>query len=40
MLKHPITKVKAGLEWFLFQSGVCSSNHFESGGFIRSDKGV
>ncbi len=37
---HPIHQSKAGLEWFLFKSGVCASNHFESGGFIRSDKGV
>ena len=36
----------AGIEWFLFNTGICkhynagASNHFESGGFIRSKAGI
>ncbi|RUW26913.1 MULTISPECIES: choline dehydrogenase [unclassified Mesorhizobium] len=44
--KEPITlngkmglfsKALIGAEWFLFKRGLSVSNHFESGGFIRSD---
>jgi choline dehydrogenase len=47
--KEPITlyaavsslaKAKIGLEWMLFQTGLGATNHFESGGFIRSEAGV
>jgi choline dehydrogenase len=31
---------RIGLEWLLFRKGVGASNHFESGGFIRSAAGV
>ena len=30
----------AGTQWFLFKSGTCASNHFESCGFVKSDPGV
>ena len=29
-----------GLEWLLFRKGTASSNHFEAGGFIRSNDDV
>jgi choline dehydrogenase len=29
-----------GVEWLLFRSGLGATNHFESGGFIRSRAGV
>lgn len=37
---NPLTKAKIGLEWVLFQTGLGATNHFESGGFIRSEAGV
>lgn len=37
---NPLAKGKIGAEWLLFQSGLGASNHFESGGFIRSEAGV
>lgn len=37
---NPLVKAKIGLEWLLFQKGLGATNHFESGGFIRSDAGV
>jgi len=37
---RPLNKLKIGLEWLLFRSGLGATNHFEAGGFIRSDKGV
>jgi choline dehydrogenase len=36
----PLNKLKIGLEWLLFSSGLGATNHFESGGFIRSEAGV
>lgn len=33
-------RVAAGLEWFTSGGGICASNQFETGAFIRSDKGV
>ncbi len=47
--KEPITlysamgalaKLKIGIQWLLFGTGLGGTNHFESGGFIRSDAGV
>lgn len=47
--KEPITlngkmglwgKAMIGLRWLLFKDGLGASNHFEAGGFIRSDKGL
>ena len=37
---NPLVKAKIGLQWLLFQSGLGATNHFESGGFIRSEAGV
>lgn len=37
---NPLVKAKIGLEWLLFQKGLGATNHFESGGFIRSEPGV
>jgi choline dehydrogenase len=31
---------KIGVEWLLFRTGLGATNHFESGGFIRSRAGV
>ncbi|HET7328110.1 MAG TPA: choline dehydrogenase [Nocardioidaceae bacterium] len=38
-LKHR-HKPRIGLEWMLLRSGVGASNHFEAGGFIRSNDRV
>lgn len=32
-----LSKAMIGAEWLLFKKGLSVSNHFESGGFIRSD---
>lgn len=37
---NPLVKMKIGVEWLLFQTGLGATNHFESGGFIRSEAGV
>ena len=37
---HPFAKLKIGLEWLLCRTGLGATNHFESGGFIRSEAGV
>nr|WP_315496764.1 choline dehydrogenase [uncultured Rhodoferax sp.] len=37
---NPLAKVKIGLEWMLKGTGLGATNHFESGGFIRSEAGV
>lgn len=37
---NPFVKVKIGLEWLLFKTGLGATNHFESGGFIRSEAGL
>ena len=37
---NPLVMMKIGIEWLLFQSGLGATNHFESGGFIRSEAGV
>ncbi|OSQ37997.1 choline dehydrogenase [Thalassospira mesophila] len=37
---NPWGKLKVGLEWYLFKTGLGASNHFEAGGFIRSRAGV
>lgn len=34
------SKALIGLRWLLFKDGLGASNHFEAGGFIRSDKGL
>jgi len=47
--KEPITlysatkalvKLGIGLQWLLLRTGLGATNHFESGGFIRSEAGV
>ena len=35
-----IAKGAIGVEWLLFRTGLGATNHFESGGFIRSRAGV
>jgi choline dehydrogenase len=35
----PHRMLKSGLEWFGFGTGVCASNHFETGGFVRTRAG-
>jgi len=37
---RPWNKLAIGLQWLLFQSGLGGTNHFEAGGFIRSEPGV
>lgn len=39
-LRHLHERVGVGLEWFLRGTGICASNQFETGAFIRSDKGI
>ena len=39
-VNNPINRVRAGIEWFLFKSGLCVSAHLEAGAFIRSEAGV
>ncbi|QRG81221.1 choline dehydrogenase [Citrobacter sp. R56] len=34
------SKALIGLRWLLFKDGLGASNHFEAGGFIRSEKGL
>ncbi|MBM3583346.1 MAG: choline dehydrogenase [Alphaproteobacteria bacterium] len=36
----PLGRLRVGIEWLLFNSGLGASNHFEAGGFIRSRAGV
>ena len=36
----PLSKLKIGLQWYLFHKGLGATNHFEAGGFIRSRAGV
>jgi choline dehydrogenase len=37
---NPLVMMKIGIEWLLSRSGLGATNHFESGGFIRSEAGV
>ena len=36
----PVKMATIGAEWLFFGTGLGATNHFESGGFIRSDAGV
>jgi len=36
----PLSKLRIGLEWIFLRRGLGVTNHFESGGFIRSDASV
>jgi choline dehydrogenase len=38
--QNPVNKATIGSRWLLTRKGLGASNHFESGGFIRSDAGV
>ena len=38
--QQPLAKARIGAEWLLFGRGLGATNHFESGGFIRSRAGV
>ena len=35
-----LSKARIGLNWLLFRQGLGASNHFETLGFIRTDKGI
>ena len=37
---NPFSKFLIGARWFFFKSGLGATNHFESGGFIRSRAGI
>ena len=37
---NPLAKLRIGLQWMLSGTGLGATNHFESGGFIRSQAGV
>ena len=37
---NPLAKLKIGIEWILTGGGLGGTNHFEAGGFIRSQAGV
>jgi choline dehydrogenase len=39
-VQNPISKLMIGLQWIFTRSGLGATNHFESGGFIRSHAGV
>jgi len=39
-LRYFHKRIAIGIEWFLGGTGICASNQFETGAFIRSDKGV
>ena len=37
---NPFSKLLIGIQWMLFKKGLGATNHFESGGHIRSRAGV
>ena len=37
---NPVSQFLIGLRWVLFRNGLGASNHFETGGFIRSRAGI
>jgi choline dehydrogenase len=37
---NPIRQALIGMEWILKKTGLGATNHFEAGGFIRSEPGV
>ncbi|MGH7072250.1 MAG: choline dehydrogenase, partial [Acetobacteraceae bacterium] len=39
-MQKPLARAMIGLRWLLFRDGLGASNHFESGGFIRSRAGI
>ena len=38
--KKPLNKLRIGIEWALFRTGLGATNHFEAGSFIRSSPGI
>lgn len=38
--QKPLNMARIGSQWLLARSGLGATNHFESGGFIRSEAGV
>ncbi|HEX3500743.1 MAG TPA: choline dehydrogenase [Stellaceae bacterium] len=40
LVENPVNRVRIGLEWFLFKTGLATSAHLEAGGFIRRDPSV
>jgi len=36
----PLAKLKVGAEWMFLKKGLGATNHFEAGGFIRSEPGI
>lgn len=38
--QNPLAMLKIGVQWLLTGGGLGGTNHFESGGFIRSEPGV
>ncbi len=38
--ENPINKMRIGVEWFLFKSGLATSAHLEAGAFIRRNDAV
>jgi choline dehydrogenase len=40
LVENPLTRVRIGLEWFLFKSGLATSAHLEAGAFIRRNDEV
>ena len=40
LTEEPLNRVRIGLEWFLFKSGLATSAHLETGAFIRSNADV
>jgi len=36
---NPLAKLRLGVRWLLFKDGLGATNHFETGGFIRSRAG-
>ncbi|MCK6453624.1 MAG: choline dehydrogenase, partial [Alphaproteobacteria bacterium] len=39
-VNNPLRRARAGIEWFLFKTGLCVTAHLEAGAFIRSEAGV
>ncbi|MBV9523634.1 MAG: choline dehydrogenase [Alphaproteobacteria bacterium] len=40
LTENPLNRVRIGLEWFLFKSGLGTSAHLEAGAFIRRNDAV
>ncbi|MGH7079479.1 MAG: choline dehydrogenase [Acetobacteraceae bacterium] len=38
--QKPLARLMIGMRWMLFRNGPGATNHFESGGFIRSAAGI